>query len=420
MTKVFISYRREDSRYQSRNIYNAFVKALPPGSVFMDVDSIPPGADFAQILEDWVKQCNVLLALIGPGWITSTDSATNLRRLDNPEDFVRIEIRGALQRNIPVVPVLLDGTKIPNPRDLPEDIKELTRRNAEFVDFRTFDTDVDRLIGKLKKRNGLGGDKHKGLPKSLLAAAAVVLLVAAGAAALWKSTNSRVETSAAVPARSEEMRIAAEARAQEAAAALAKSEQARQDAEAKAAAAAAAQAKAEQRAAEARASNAANALAISEQARRDAEAKAAAAADALEKSDQARRDAENAAAQARASAAQAKAAEPAPVRPASPPPSRTFLTDIGSRSRWVIGSASCADAKKAYSLTIGTASITWLSGEGNQDIESISSSSENEFRTITQSSAHMKPGQTWTYSRQGDRIRVDPGGRPAFTLTRCS
>jgi membrane protein involved in colicin uptake len=217
------------------------------------------------------------------------------------------------------------------------------------------------------------------------------------------------------------MRAAAEARAQEAAAALAKSEQARQDAEAKAAAAAAAQAKAEQRAAEARASSAASALAISEQARRDAEAKAAAAADALAKSDQARRDAENAAAQARASAAQAKAAEPAPAaRPASPSSPRTFLADIGSRSRWVIGSASCADAKKAYGLTIATASITWLSGEGNQDIESISSSSENEFRTITQSSAHMKPGQTWTYSRQGDRIRVDPGGRPAFMLTRCS
>jgi hypothetical protein len=95
MAKVFISYRREDSRYQARSIYNAFVKALPPDSVFMDVDPIKPGDDFVEILEGWVQQCEVLLALIGPGWINSADPRTGLRRLDNPEDFVRIEIRGA-------------------------------------------------------------------------------------------------------------------------------------------------------------------------------------------------------------------------------------------------------------------------------------------------------------------------------------
>src|ERR1700730_14572827 len=107
--KVFISYRREDSQYQARRIYDAFVHALPPDTVFMDIDSIAPGADFVEILEGWVQQCEVLLALIGPRWIDSTDPRTNLRRLDNPEDFVRIEVRGALERKIPVVPVLLDA-----------------------------------------------------------------------------------------------------------------------------------------------------------------------------------------------------------------------------------------------------------------------------------------------------------------------
>jgi hypothetical protein len=148
--KVFISYRREDSQYQARRIYDAFVEALPPDTVFMDVNSLAPGDDFVEILEGWVQQCDVLLALIGPKWIDSIDPRTNLRRLDNPDDFVRIEVRGALERKIPVVPVLLDAAGMPTAAELPDDIKVLTRRTAEFVDFRTFDADVQRLIKRLK------------------------------------------------------------------------------------------------------------------------------------------------------------------------------------------------------------------------------------------------------------------------------
>src|ERR1700712_2993993 len=144
--KVFISYRREDSKYQARRVYDAFEHALPPDTVFMDVDTIPPGADFVEILEGWVKQCDVLLALIGPNWLNSIDPRTSMRRLASPEDFVRIEVRGALRRKIPVVPVLLDATEMPTAAELPDDIKALPRRHAEFVDFRTFDADVQRLI----------------------------------------------------------------------------------------------------------------------------------------------------------------------------------------------------------------------------------------------------------------------------------
>ncbi|MGH6814971.1 MAG: SUMF1/EgtB/PvdO family nonheme iron enzyme, partial [Hyphomicrobiaceae bacterium] len=152
MSKVFISYRRDDSRYQARMIYTAFRQVLPRESVFMDVDSVPPGADFVDILEGWVDECNILLALIGPGWIAATDPKTGRPRLVNPNDFVRIEIRKALVRGIPVVPVLLDGTPMPDADLLPDDMRKLVRRHAEFVEFRTFDTDVERLIKKL----GLG------------------------------------------------------------------------------------------------------------------------------------------------------------------------------------------------------------------------------------------------------------------------
>ena len=154
--KVFISYRRDDSQYQARMIHAAFCKVIPSDDVFMDVDSIPPGANFRKILKDWVDQCEVLLALIGPGWIDARDPKTKRRRLDNPSDFVRIEIGEALARDIPVVPVLIDGTPMPDIGLLPDDLKGLVDRQAEFVEYRTFDADVERLIRKLGLSQGVG------------------------------------------------------------------------------------------------------------------------------------------------------------------------------------------------------------------------------------------------------------------------
>ncbi len=150
MARIFISYRRQDSRYQARSIYSAFVREVGPENVFMDVDSIPPGVNFRKILKDWVDQCEVLLALIGPDWIEARDPQTGQRRLDNPSDFVRIEIGEALRRDIPVAPVLLDGAALPQAHQLPDDLKELCDRQAAFVEYRTFDADVERLIKKLR------------------------------------------------------------------------------------------------------------------------------------------------------------------------------------------------------------------------------------------------------------------------------
>jgi len=130
-------------------IYNAFRAVLPRDSVFMDVDSIPLGTDFVEILEGWVEKCEVLVALIGPGWADAIDPKTSRKRLQSDYDFVRIEIREALKRGIPVIPVLLDGTPMPEVEHLPDDLKRLVRRQAEFVEFRTFDADVERLIKKL-------------------------------------------------------------------------------------------------------------------------------------------------------------------------------------------------------------------------------------------------------------------------------
>ncbi len=150
MTRVFISYRRHDSKYQAREMHRAFAEAVGRENVFMDIDSIPPGANFKKILKGWVDECEVLLALIGPGWIDAADAATGARRLDNPSDFVRIEIGEALARDIPVVPVLLDGAPLPRIDQLPPDLAELCDRQAELVEYGTFDPDVARLIRKLR------------------------------------------------------------------------------------------------------------------------------------------------------------------------------------------------------------------------------------------------------------------------------
>jgi hypothetical protein len=146
--KVFISYRRESAKYQAQRIMNALREVLPEEHVFMDIDSIPLGHDFRSTLKGWVEQCDIMLALINPGWSDAVEGGGR-RRLDNPNDFVRIEVAAALTRNIPVVPILLDRAELPDADKLPADLQDLINRQAEFIEFLTFDHDAARLISKL-------------------------------------------------------------------------------------------------------------------------------------------------------------------------------------------------------------------------------------------------------------------------------
>jgi hypothetical protein len=147
--KVFISYRRGDSAGYAGRVMDRLDRELGRDLVFMDVDAIPLGTNFSKVLHEEVAKCGVLLAVIGPNWLDARDEDGN-RRLDNPNDFVRIEIAAALQRNIPVVPILLDGARIPKASQLPEDLKELASRNGLDVRHASFQDDMDRLIRGLK------------------------------------------------------------------------------------------------------------------------------------------------------------------------------------------------------------------------------------------------------------------------------
>ena len=147
--KVFICYRRDDNGGHAGRVHDRLEREFGRDFLFMDVDNIPLGANFVKVLGEEVAKCDVVLALIGPGWVDARDENGN-RRLESPYDFVRIEIETALKRDIPVIPILLKGTRLPKAHQLPDDLKELTLRNALEVQHISFLDDMERLIRGLK------------------------------------------------------------------------------------------------------------------------------------------------------------------------------------------------------------------------------------------------------------------------------
>lgn len=151
MSTIFISYRRDDSGMGVGRIYDRLVDAFGEDSVFKDVDNIPPGSDFPAVLRDAVARCSVMLVVIGRSWLTIEDKSGR-RRLDNPDDYVRIEVRSALQRaDCIVIPVLVDDAAMPGADALPDDLRPLVFRNATRVrNDPDFHRDVNGLIAELR------------------------------------------------------------------------------------------------------------------------------------------------------------------------------------------------------------------------------------------------------------------------------
>lgn len=148
---IFISYRREDSADIVGRIYDRLVEHFIQSAVFKDVDSIPLGVDYRKYLDTTVGQSKILLAIIGQQWISAVDSE-GTRRLDNPADFVRIEVQSALDKGIPVIPVLVQQAKMPTEAELPEVLKALAYHNGISVrPDPDFHRDMDRLIDGIEK-----------------------------------------------------------------------------------------------------------------------------------------------------------------------------------------------------------------------------------------------------------------------------
>jgi TIR domain len=148
--RIFISYRRAETAYPSGWLFDRLAARFDEGEVFKDVDSIELGDDFIDVITAAVASCDVLLALIGDRWLTLTDEHGR-RRIDDPKDFVRLEIEAALTRNVRVIPVLVDGAKMPSAAELPPTLAALSRRQALELSPSRFDSDLGRLLKVLEK-----------------------------------------------------------------------------------------------------------------------------------------------------------------------------------------------------------------------------------------------------------------------------
>ena len=140
--EIFISYRRGDTDGQAHALRERFAREYGRHNVFMDVDSIVPGADFAQVIEDELASTNVMLVLIGSNWRGDRESRD---RLSDPEDFVRLEVAAALHRNIPAIPVLIEAASLPKRDELPEPLRPLVRMQAVSLRSASWDYDISRV-----------------------------------------------------------------------------------------------------------------------------------------------------------------------------------------------------------------------------------------------------------------------------------
>ncbi len=150
MAKIAISYRRSDSQDITGRIFDRLVQRYGKNTVFRDIDSIQPGIDFRRQIADALRTTDVLLVVAGPGWLGQGNGAAT--RMENEADPVRIEVETALKRDIPIIPILVNGMRMPQIGALPSSLKDFAYRHAVTVDGgRDFDHHIDGLIRALDR-----------------------------------------------------------------------------------------------------------------------------------------------------------------------------------------------------------------------------------------------------------------------------
>jgi hypothetical protein len=151
-SRIFISYRREDSSGHVLALLPALRRHFGSDRIFKDTDNIPPGVDFVKFIRRELESCSVLLAIIGREWLTIQDPRSKRARLQNPDDFLRVEVGTALKNeNIRVIPVLVERSSMPAAEDLPPDLTDLAYRNAVELSDGRWDSDVQLLIQAVER-----------------------------------------------------------------------------------------------------------------------------------------------------------------------------------------------------------------------------------------------------------------------------
>ena len=149
MSKIFISYRRDDSAGSAGRLYDHLEINLGKQIIFQDVDSIPLGSNFEEIIEESIDKCDIVLAVIGRNYIKIVDDAGK-RKIQNPNDFVNIELTLANKFNKKVIPILVDNALMPSEEDLPKNLSFLSKLNAFSIRHDKWRDDVINLADTLK------------------------------------------------------------------------------------------------------------------------------------------------------------------------------------------------------------------------------------------------------------------------------
>jgi type II secretory pathway pseudopilin PulG len=192
---VFISYRRDDAAGEAGRLSDHLTRHFGPGRIFIDIDTIAPGADFTVELERALGGTKGGLVIIGRGWLTAADGHGR-RRLDDPEDFVRREIVTALQRDSRVVPVLVQNAAMPAAEDLPEVLRPLAHRQAMAIQHEEFAADAGRLADAIAPLLDLDGTDGRWRPLALASIAAGVLLALGLGGWQWQRSRAAAEATA--------------------------------------------------------------------------------------------------------------------------------------------------------------------------------------------------------------------------------
>jgi hypothetical protein len=190
--RIFLSYRRGETSGHAGRLYDTLSHRLGEGNVFQDVAAIDPGVHFGDAIVRALDDCDAVLAVIGPAWVSASTPA-GLRRLDQPDDYVRLELSTALARDARVIPVLVGGASVPSSADLPDELHSLADRQAVVLHDQTWQQDVDGLVSRLR------GQPPGRRPHRRWAVAGVIALAVTAVAGLaWlllRSDNGANESS---------------------------------------------------------------------------------------------------------------------------------------------------------------------------------------------------------------------------------
>ena len=184
--RIFISYRREDSAGHTGRLFDSLRRHFGDDSVFLDLSNIDSGQNFGDTIRQAIRSADIVLAIIGPEWLTCERDGQ--RRLDDPNDLVRAEITTALANGVPVIPVLVNGTVPPAEPVLPDPLRPLARRDAHDITDERWTYDVERLIAMMER---LVGPKARPASSRWMIAAMILALAVAVGAAIWLYPRTR-------------------------------------------------------------------------------------------------------------------------------------------------------------------------------------------------------------------------------------